>query len=328
MQDKIVPLVGIIIVCLAAVFLAGCTEEQDGIPPTPTPPPPVPGEVYMFDQTNNGETYDVPLDAEIRIRLPENPTTGYSWQMTVTPGLVIENESYQPDDPGGRLVGAGGTRQWILRTVQPGLQTVTGVYARPWESAAGDQAAFTLHLRVGASPGPTGVPPRYTVYTEEDNGKTVHQDLTSEFGIRLAENPTTGYSWNLSVPDGLSLTGDEFIPALPPGQMAGSGGIHAFSFRAMQGGDHAIHGEYRRPWVPAGTVTFVDLEGGFFGIIGDDGNNYLPLNLAPEYETDGLRIAFEYEPVKDTATIQMWGIPVNLTFIEKTSLYDLFVVVE
>ncbi|NYT07938.1 MAG: protease inhibitor I42 family protein, partial [Methanomicrobiales archaeon] len=129
MQDKIVPLVGIIIVCLAAVFLAGCTEEQDGIPPTPTPPPPVPGEVYMFDQTNNGETYDVPLDAEIRIRLPENPTTGYSWQMTITPGLVIENESYQPDDPGGRLVGAGGTRQWILRTVQPGLQTVTGVYA-------------------------------------------------------------------------------------------------------------------------------------------------------------------------------------------------------
>lgn len=328
MQKKIIPLTVLAALCLAAAVLTGCMGDQDGIPPTPEPTPPVPGGAYLFDQTNNGETYDVPLDAEIRLRLPENPTTGFTWQLSVTPGLVIENESYQPDDPDSRLVGAGGTRLWILKAVQPGMQTISGIYARPWESAAGNQTSFTLNLQVGGSPPPTGIPPHYTVYTEEDDGKTVSQKLEGEFGIRLAENPTTGYSWNLTVPEGLLLISDEYIPSLPAGGMVGSGGIRAFSLKATEKGEHAVHGEYRRPWVPEGTVTFVDLEGGFYGITGDDGENYLPFNLAPEYEIDGLRIAFEYEPVKDTATIQMWGTPVNLTFIEKTSLYDLIVQVQ
>lgn len=325
MQEKMVTLLVLAIVCLATAVLAGCIGDKDGIPPTPEPTPSVPGEVYFFNQTNNGETYDVPLDAEIQLRLPENPTTGFTWQLSVTPGLVIENESYQPDDPDSRLVGAGGTHLWILRGVQPGMQTITGIYARPWESATGNQSGFSLNLRLSESPPSTGGVPPYMVYTEADNGTTVRQDVGSEFGIRLVENPTTGYSWNLTVPEGLSLIHDEYIPAHPSGQMAGSGGIHSFSFRTTEKGDHAIHGEYRRPWVPAGSVTFVDLEGGFYGIIGDDGERYLPLNLAPDYEVDGLRIAFDYEPVKDTSTIQMWGIPVNITFIEKTDLYDLVI---
>jgi hypothetical protein len=59
--------------------------------------------------------------------------------------------------------------------------------------------------------------------------------------------------------------------------------------------------------------------------VGDDGKNYLPLNLDSRYEQDGLRVAFEYEPVKDVATIQMWGEPVNLTFIEAIQVFDLSV---
>lgn len=328
MQKKILPLTGLVIICLGAVLLTGCIGDRDGAPPAPEPTPPVPDDVFLFDQTNNGETHDVPLDAEIRLRLPENPTTGFTWQLSVTPGLVIENETYQPDAPDSRLVGAGGTHQWILRAVQPGMQMISGIYARPWESAAGDQTSYTVNLLVSGGPSPTGIPPGYTVYTEEDNGTTVSQKLNNEFGIRLAENPTTGYSWNLTIPDGLSLIGDEYIPSQPSGGMVGSGGIHAFSFRSTEVGEHAIHGEYRRPWVPSGTVTFVELEGGFYGIVGDDGENYLPFNLAPEYQVDGLRIAFEYEPVKDTGTIQMWGAPVNLTFIEKTDLFDLIVLVQ
>lgn len=328
MQQKIILFGVCAIVCLAAAVFAGCLGDRDGAPPTPGPTPPVPGEVYLFDQTNNGETYNVPVDAEIRLRLPENPTTGFTWQLSVTSGLVIENDTYQPDAQDSRLVGAGGTHQWILRAVQPGMQTISGIYARPWESAAGNQTSYTLNLLVSGGPSPTGISPGYTVYTEEDNGKTVSQKLNDEFGIRLAENPSTGYSWNLTISNGLSLIGDEFIPSQPSGIMVGSGGIRAFSFRSTEIGKHAIHGEYRRPWVPGGTVTFIDLEGGFYGISGDDGENYLPFNLAPEYEVDGLRIAFEYEPVKDVTTIQMWGTPVNLTFIEKTDLYDLSVQVQ
>jgi inhibitor of cysteine peptidase len=326
MQAKITILSTLALLCLATVVLTGCTGQNGGIPPTPTPT--LPGEVYLFDQTNNGETYDVPVDAEIRLKLPENPTTGYTWQLSVTQGLVVQNESYQPDDLTGKLIGSGGTHLWIMRAVQPGMQTVSGVYSRPWESAAGNQTSFTLNLMVGGGSVPTGAPPEFTVYTEEDNGRTVEEGLNQEFDIRLAENPTTGYSWNLSLSEGLLLIHDEYIPSSGPEQRPGAGGIRSFSLKAEEQGGHAVHGEYRRPWVPAGTITYIALEGGFYGIAGDDGNDYLPLNLDQKYQTDGLRVSFEYEPVKDAGTIQMWGTPVNLTFIEKTDLYDLTVFIE
>lgn len=326
MQAKITLLSTLAILCITTVILTGCTGQDGKIPPTPTPS--MPGEVYMFDQTNDGETYDIPVDAEIHLKLPENPTTGYSWQLSVTRGLVIVNESYQPDDPTGKLIGSGGTHLWIMRAVQPGMQTISGVYSRPWESAAGNQTGFTLTLMVGGGSVPTGVPPGFTVYTEEDNGRTVQEKLGRQFDIRLAENPTTGYSWNLTRSDGLALIDDEYIPSSGPEQRPGAGGIRSFSLKPEEKGEQAVHGEYRRPWVPAGTIRYVNLEGGFYGIAGDDGKDYLPLKLDQQYQTDGLRVSFEYEPAKDTATVQMWGIPVYLTFIEKIDLYDLTVFVQ
>lgn len=65
-----------------------------------------------------------------------------------------------------------------------------------------------------------------------------------------------------------------------------------------------------------GTIRFIDLEGGFFGILADDGSEYLPLNLPAEFENDGLRVSFEANIAKDVTTIQQWGVPVNITRIE------------
>ncbi len=65
----------------------------------------------------------------------------------------------------------------------------------------------------------------------------------------------------------------------------------------------------------SGTVTFVDLEGGFFGIVTDAGNHYLPLNLPEEYRIDGMRIVFTAYEERGTATYAMWGIPVQIASI-------------
>jgi inhibitor of cysteine peptidase len=328
MRKNMQILAGMLILCMAAAFACGCTTPagKPGAVPPPTSTQEQP-PVYLFNQTNNNETYPVELDAEIRLTLPGNPTTGYSWQLSTTPGITVVNESYIPDDQSGTLVGSGGTYLWIMKAVQPGNQVISGVYARPFESAAPDQSVFTLTLEVGEVLTPPGVPPRFPVYTEEDSGKTVNETLGEEFNVRLEENPTTGYNWNMTASDGLELVGDQYIPSNPSGQIAGSGGIHSFSFKTIASGIQTLHGEYRRPWVPAGTVTFIDLEGGFYGIISDDGTKVYPLHMEEQYKVDGLRVAFEYEPVKDIATIQMWGEPVNLTFIETIPIYDLSVYV-
>ncbi|MGV8129385.1 MAG: protease inhibitor I42 family protein [Methanolinea sp.] len=156
-----------------------------------------------------------------------------------------------------------------------------------------------------------------------DNGKNVTIAKGTEFSLTLPENPTTGYSWYLSQSPGTTLLRDEYIS--PASQVMGAGGSHAWFFMGEKSGDQSVYGEYRRPWVPSGTVTYQDFEGGFYGIAGDDGKNYLPLNLESQYRVDGMRISFECEEAKDVATIQMWGIPVHITFIEPMETFHVAV---
>jgi len=61
-----------------------------------------------------------------------------------------------------------------------------------------------------------------------------------------------------------------------------------------------------------GTVTYVDLEGGFYGIVADDGERYLPLDLDETCRVDGMRLIFVGEIARDTATIQQWGTPIEI----------------
>ena len=65
-----------------------------------------------------------------------------------------------------------------------------------------------------------------------------------------------------------------------------------------------------------GTVTYIDLEGGFYGIVADDGGQYLPLDLDEAFRQDGLEVRFTLEPADDMATIQQWGTPVRVVSIE------------
>jgi hypothetical protein len=66
-----------------------------------------------------------------------------------------------------------------------------------------------------------------------------------------------------------------------------------------------------------GTIKFIDLEGGFYGIIGDDEQKLLPDNLNEEFQVDGLRVRYEAKVQEDVMTIKMWGKPVEIIKIEK-----------
>ena len=60
-----------------------------------------------------------------------------------------------------------------------------------------------------------------------------------------------------------------------------------------------------------GTIKFISLEGGFYGIIADDGRRYLPLNLEKKFKKDGIKVKFKAR-LKHVPTIYMWGVPVEI----------------
>ena len=64
-----------------------------------------------------------------------------------------------------------------------------------------------------------------------------------------------------------------------------------------------------------GTVTYFNFEGGFFGIVTIDQEHYLPLNLPPEFERDGIKVSFTAVADPDIMTIQMWGTPIRILSI-------------
>lgn len=69
-------------------------------------------------------------------------------------------------------------------------------------------------------------------------------------------------------------------------------------------------------FVATGTTVFVPLEGGFWGIIGSDEKKYCPdMTLSPEYQKEGLKVEFVYEP-STKMSLTMWGRLITLKSIQ------------
>ena len=66
-----------------------------------------------------------------------------------------------------------------------------------------------------------------------------------------------------------------------------------------------------------GTVKYVNLEGGFYGIISDNGQKLDPINLKNEFKKDGLRVKFVYSLKKSGANIHQWGKIIEIISIRK-----------
>ena len=73
----------------------------------------------------------------IRIRLEENPTTGYQWMIpedieNLNVIWSLESSEYVSNNNNSGMVGVGGIRTFILSVNSPGEEKLTFVYGRPW----------------------------------------------------------------------------------------------------------------------------------------------------------------------------------------------------
>ena len=144
------------IICIIAVACTGCVgSPQDTIGKSFFPPTQptlsgtaVPVNHLVVTEEQNGATVNVKMGAVITVKLQENPTTGYSWNLTTTPGLQIINDTYKPTYTTGKMVGSGGTHIWDISAVATGEQMIKGAYMRSWEAVSGNETAFSLNVVV------------------------------------------------------------------------------------------------------------------------------------------------------------------------------------
>jgi len=66
-----------------------------------------------------------------------------------------------------------------------------------------------------------------------------------------------------------------------------------------------------------GTIKYVDLEGGFYGIVTDAGQKLDPVNLPDAFRQDGLRIQARVERAEGQVSTHMWGPLVRIVEIER-----------
>lgn len=111
----------------------------------------LPGKVFGTD--DDGATVTIKKGEALRVTLPENPSTGYSWDLSLSDGLYLVNDQYVPDETGIRRVGAGGVHTWDIRATGIGSQQITAVYRRPWEVGVAPEKTFTLNVRVSGGGG-------------------------------------------------------------------------------------------------------------------------------------------------------------------------------
>jgi len=64
-----------------------------------------------------------------------------------------------------------------------------------------------------------------------------------------------------------------------------------------------------------GKIQYMDFEGGFYGIVSDDGEHYDPINLASEFRVDSLQVSFTVK-ILDMVSIHIWGRVVEILEIE------------
>ncbi|HET6581629.1 MAG TPA: protease inhibitor I42 family protein [Methanoregula sp.] len=149
-MNRSISMISLVMCCLVAVACSGCIGSDPGnqtLSPTPTGTPVPVGNLVVNESQNTAMVY-MNQSKIITVRLAENPTTGFQWNLTTTPGLRIVKDEYIPADTSGKMVGAGGTHVWDISTELLGQQEIQAVYKRSWEPTTGNESTFSMKIVV------------------------------------------------------------------------------------------------------------------------------------------------------------------------------------
>jgi predicted secreted protein/putative hemolysin len=104
-------------------------------------------KMVTFTEADNGKTGNVTQNTQFAVVLAENPSTGFAWNATLSPGLELQSDNYKDDASAGRP-GAAGTHNWVMVAKVTGDQKFSAIYKRSWEPVTGNETAYSVNIRV------------------------------------------------------------------------------------------------------------------------------------------------------------------------------------
>jgi predicted secreted protein len=87
-------------------------------------------KMFTFTEADNGRSGGITRNTRFVIVPAENPTTGFTWNRTLSAGLELQSSDYCQDHAPMGMVGVGGTRTWVIVAKDPGDQKFSAIYRR------------------------------------------------------------------------------------------------------------------------------------------------------------------------------------------------------
>lgn len=120
-----------LVIVAAAIFIASFNAVADDASQSSNSAP----EVYDLSRT---AIVIHKKQSSFTIRLPSNPTTGYTWLLRDYDKSLITPVKHEFEAPKKHLVGAPGVEVWVFRAkpdafTAPHRTEIRMIYARPWE---------------------------------------------------------------------------------------------------------------------------------------------------------------------------------------------------
>jgi len=138
-MSKFVPGITLLLICLVLAMLpTAVCAKPDAI-----------SQNKMITESDNKNTIYIKEGHAFFLKLKENPSTGYSWKLSLSDGLNQLSDKYHPFESSENnfVIGAGGFRLWKIEAVDKGNQQVEAIYKRSWEST-GKEQTFKLNVVV------------------------------------------------------------------------------------------------------------------------------------------------------------------------------------
>lgn len=92
---------------------------------------------------NNHGTYN--LGQPFILEFNDNPSTGYSWNLTLSSGIKIIKETHSNRCKEG-ITGCGGMKTFVLEGTKKGKQTVIATHGRTWDPSTNTQYKYVYNI--------------------------------------------------------------------------------------------------------------------------------------------------------------------------------------